>query len=343
MRMRIALMVISGVVAGIWSADAEVTSGRNLEGRRDFSVGLTAGSVFGLNGEVVETTRPIEEIGGRTSGAPPEDYSWEELGFDQDFETFGIFIEQIWKYATLRLEMFHGNPKLEGTADRDFYIGVGDVSFNGQDYEYMKIPEGTSYTGDIDLYTFLINLNITPVSFGSPDGIQFTPWLHLGLFSFVGDYEIDAGEAQGVTQYENPPRDYVIGGQASGTSGLVIPEYGVGGELRIPIGEASSLSLECNIALLNFDGSTSDFGIDSRNNKALDIDFVTASARVLFEVPMSEKADFMFGVEFQQWEADADVEAEDKSDEEVLELREKFDKKVHFEMSSIMGIVGVKF
>ncbi len=322
---------------------AQVQWGRDLDDRKTFSIGLTLGSVFGLDGEVQETTRPIEEIGGPTSGAPPEDYSWRELGFDRSFTTYGFFVEKMWPYITLQSHFSHGRPSVSGTADRDYYIGVGDVRHEGRKYEYMVIPEGERFSGDINAYSFDLRMLITPVSFGSADTVQFTPWLHLGLFAFVADYEVDAGPSQEVIQYENPPRDYVVRGKGSGITGLLVPEFGVGGEVYIAITERIRLALQAHAAFLRYKGSTRDFAVSSRNEKALDVDYQTFGARALLEVELNDQVDFIAGLEFQYWSGDAEVRARDRPRDEILTLREKFDKDVTFEMSSLVALIGLRF
>jgi len=344
MRNKVVLGVICSALTGGLSAVAEVTSGRNLEDRHDFSIGLTIGSVFDLEGEIRETTRPLEEIGGRTSGAPPEDYNWSELGFDDNFDSLGFYTEHRWRYVTLKFQFAYGNPEADSIADRDYYIGVDEVSFEGADYEYMKIPRGTPFSGDIDLYTIDLGVNITPVSFVSDEYfVEFTPWVHIGMFAFITDYSIDAGPATGLTQYENPPRNYVVGGEATGMNGIVIPKIGVGGELRFAISDNSDVIIEANVNYLKFDGDTGDFGISSRNEKAVEIDFITLSTRALVEVAMSEDLDFFIGVEFLTMDADATVEAKDKPNEEIEALREKFDKDVEFSMNRINLLMGLNF
>jgi len=328
--------------AGWSTARAEVTAGRNLEDRETFTIGLTVGQAFGLDGEVREISRPIEDIGAKPA-TPPENYSWEELGFDDSFGGYGLFVENMWKYVTFQGHFFNGKPELNGVADRDYYLGVEEVDFEGREYEYMKIPEGQAYDGEIDLYTLDLALRITPVSFGSADYVEFVPWLHLGAFIFIGQYDIDAGPPQGVVQYENPPRDYVVGGQAEGTSGLVIPEYGFGGEFRFYVNDRTHLSVQGTLSALKLKGSTADFGISSRNEKDLDIDYLSANIRVMVEFMINDDLDLVTGIDFQTWDGDATAKATDKSEDEILELREKFDKDITFTMSSIAGLVGLRF
>ncbi len=325
------------------TAFAQLQWGRDLEDRKTFSIGLTFGSVFGLDGEVQETTRPIEQVGGRTSGAPPENYSWRELGFDEQFATLGLSLEKEWRLFTLQSHFLYGNPSVSGTADRDFFIGVDRVTFRGRDFEYMVIPEGQRLSGDLDIYAFDLRFLFTPVSFGDAYGPSFTPWGHLGLFAFMADYTVDAGPAQRVIQYENPPRDYVVGGRGSGRTGLVVPELGLGGKARLPISDRLDLHLQAYAAFLRYDGSSRDFGVSSRNEKAVNVDYTNLGARALLEWDLSDRVGAFAGVEFQHWRGEADIRATDRPREEILALREKFDKEVTFEMSSLVAVAGLRF
>jgi len=339
---RVILWAVLGVVTAGSAGKAEVHSGRNMEDRKDFSFGFSVGSAFDLDADVNETTRPLDEFRGQRS--PPENYSWEELGIDQEFSTLGFFLEKMWRYATLQLQVSYGNPEGNSIANRDYYIGVDDVSFQGKDYEYMKIPKGTAFSGDIDLYNIELGVNITPVEFESDEYyLTFTPWIRLGVFAFISDYSIDAGPAQGVTQYENPPRDYVVGGNATGMNGIAIPEIGIGGELRFAVTDATHLSIEAGLNYLKYDGDTGDFGVSSRNEKNVDIDFIRLNTRITLEIALSDSTDFLIGFEAQTIDADATVEAKDKSREEIEEIREKFDKDITFTMNHINAFIGLRF
>lgn len=331
------------VLIPLHAARAQWHAGRDLEDRRTFSIGITAGTIFNLDGEVRETERPLYAFTDDHSGAPPEDYSWDELGFDDNYLALGLVVEKMWRYITLNANAFYGNPTVSGTADRNYFIGVEEVAFRSRTYEHMMIPEGQRYRGDIRAGKLELRTQITPVSYRTRQKIELTPWIHLGLFGFIGDYEIDAGPAQGVRQYERPPRDYVIGGTGSGTTGILVPEIGLGGEVRFPLGDASHLSFQAHYALLKHSGRTGDFGISSRREKALDVDYHTYSVRAQFEFDRGERSDLIVGVEFTHRTGDAEVRAKDRPRDEVLELREKFDKDVHFQVSSLLAFVGLRF
>ncbi len=338
----VALMLWAGV-GRVHAHESPVHWGRDLAGRRTFTVALTLGSVFDLDGEVRETTRPVAEIGGPHSGAAPEDYSWRELGFDDQFPVWGVMMEKLWPFVTLQGHFFTGNPKVSGEADRDYYIGVGSVSFGSQTYDYMVIPEGYPYSGEIDIYSLDLRLLVTPVSFGSSTGVQFTPWLQTGLLLFLANYEIDAGPARGVTQYENPPRDYVIRGRGTGTTGVVVPEFGLGGEMRYAFANGWAFALQGHAAFLRFKGSNSRLGVRSRNEKNLNLDYRSFGARATMEKGLSDRVDLIAGLDFQYWTGDAEIRAKDRPEEDILALREKFDKDAHFRLSALSAFVGLRF
>jgi hypothetical protein len=72
----------------------------------------------------------------------------------------------------------------------------------------------------------------------APENIlSFTPWIHLGLQVIAGTFEVEAGPAERIQLYENPPREYVVGGKGEGDFGVFAPELGAGGELRMYLGQ----------------------------------------------------------------------------------------------------------
>jgi hypothetical protein len=73
------------------------------------------------------------------------------------------------------------------------------------------------------------------------------------------------------------------------------------------------------------------------------IDYLGYGARALFEYQLTPKVDLVLGAEFQSMTGDAEIRATDKSDEEVLALREKFDKDATFSLSSLVAFVGLRF
>ena len=343
------IIVLPVVLLAALPLHAELVAGRADYDARPpkLQVLAVAGRVTSLKGVVKETTRPLFELEGlQYKYKYREDYSLEELGLDQDVFLVGVELERRWRFATLRLEAQYANPDAKGSAPRDFYIGVESVEYQGKDYEYMAIPEGREYEADIQSGVIQLSTLITPLGLRSQSA-SFTPWIQLGLFSIVGRYEIDAGPAEGLTTYENPPRTYVVGGKGTGWAGMVIPQIGVGAEARLVLARREvggvSMSLAADYGLMEFDGSTSDIGVSSRHEKDVDLSYRNYGFRLSLEWPIRRNLGLIAGMQYRRMEADATITAKERSAEEIRQLREKYDKDVDFEMDWAGGFVGLAF
>lgn len=332
--------ISSLVVSPAWG---EIQKGRAFDPEKSWSLVPTFGSMTEIEGSVVETSRLITRQTGISSSNIPESYSLEELGFDGPYGTFGIMIRKLWKYASFQTDITYTQPDASQRAPSDFFIGVDDVSFGGRTFENLAIPAGTSYDASLDTLLIRLRTQITPFTI-NPDGVaQLTPWIHLGISGVISRFEIDAGPAQRVILSENPPREYVVGGQGQGTNGGAIPEVGLGGELRLQMGRAD-LVVEGTYAIMQFSGSTKDIGISSRHAKLLDLDYSYAELRAYLEYPLSDAVDLVLGVSFEVSSAEALAEADDsKSLSQVLDEREKFDKEIELDYTIIQALIGLRF
>lgn len=325
-----------------------VAKGRVFDPEKRFQLNALIGEVSTLEGFVSETTRRLFDVTGqpeRQAGA--ESFSFEEIGLRTDDAAYGLGLETMWKWVTLQVDGTFVRAEARGTASRDFFIGVEEVMFDGQAFEYQQIQEGTEYVADLDAMLLGFRTLFTPVTI-SPEGkSQFVPWVSLGLFSFLGDLDVNAGPARAVIQYENPPRNYVQGGRSSGEATAFVPEVGVGGEMRAKVGEHAgqpmNLVLQAGYSIFEFRGSTSDLGISSRNEKDLDVDYDSWDARAMFEWPVSSKYDIVAGAGIRTLRADALSEAQDRSLDETLALREKFDKDIDLEITRVNALFGLRW
>jgi hypothetical protein len=322
--------------------------GRYLENKNDGGVNFVIGRVLTVDGSVKETTRPYFDVTGQPEKQKGEDYSLEELGFDGGYPTYGLELEGMWRFVTLQFRANYLRADADNTADRNFYVGVSEVSFEGKDYEYMYIPKGTDYSVDLEGGVLAFRALITPVTLAPKDYmIEVVPFVYVGLFSFFGQYDIDAGEPQGVISYETPSHEYVVGGQGSGQSFIAVPEIGIGSELRIGLNEVHgrevALVFQGYYSVLQYDGTTDNLGIGSSEDKDLDLDYSSYEGRVFLEFPISQKVDGLLGVSYMRTDAQADVKAKDRPVEEIIELREKFDKKIDFEMEQFTVLAGLRF
>ncbi|MBP7829892.1 MAG: hypothetical protein KA248_08245 [Kiritimatiellae bacterium] len=323
--------------------------GRTTEGRFTASLSVLGGQMTKLDGFVQETTRPYYDLTDPDKNSQfAETYTLEELGFDGGYATFGLDFEKAWRFVTLQSRLTYLNPSESTRAVRDYYIGVDDVSYNGESYDYMTIPEGQAFKAELQGGTFALRAMVTPVSINAGDVVEFTPSIGLGLNVFFSRFEIDAGPAEGVILYEIPPREYVVGGKGEGWTGMVLPELGLGLDVRMggrhpDNPRAPELLLQGYVAVLDFSGSTEDIGISSRNDKVLDLDYDHFEARALLGIPMSDTLELLLGIGVQHMKADAEVLAKDRPDEEVADRREKFNKFVQLETTTVMFLAGLRF
>jgi hypothetical protein len=301
-----------------------------------------------IEGSVEETSRRLFDVTGQPQKqGNAESYTLEELGIDSSDLTYGAFYEHFWRYVSLRLDAAYVRAEADGRAPRDFYIGVDEVVFRGQGYGYMVLPRGTSYDASLEAFLVGARGQFTPVTLNPQGAVQLVPWLHLGVFSWAGQFEVNAGPAQGLISYENPPRTYVVGGHAKGDSLLFAPEIGLGGEVRFRIAGTREapvdLTLQGSYGLLTFEGSTDELAISSRNEKDLDVDYACAEVRVLLEAPLSSRLDFVAGAQYRTMSADATAQAKERSLEDTLARREKFDKHIDLDLTFIDVLFGLRW
>lgn len=325
------------------AASADNVKGRELDPDGRWKLTFNVGDRSPIAGGVNETFRPFDEI--REEGTPqePESFTFQELGLSDSDSTYGLSLEYQWKWVTLFIDGTFMEVSATGTAPRDFFIGVKDVRFEGQAYEYQLIPEGTTYEGFLDMLIINARTAFTPVTVNAGGNGEFVPWVWVGLFSMAGQFDIDAGPATGVVPYEFPPRNYVVGGKSDGDAAAAAPEIGLGGELTFRPTERSRLSFVGNVGWFQLSASTSDFGISSRNEKNVEFDYTTYDARVYWEMPMTDRSHFVVGLRYYYVDIDALSEAQDRPDEEIEELREKFNKDISFSTDSLVLSVGFRW
>jgi hypothetical protein len=311
----------------------------------DAHIRLMIGAVSDIQGLVEETTRTFYDVSGQPEKQElAERYDLQDFGMDDTYPVLGVGMEWIWRYITLQWDLLFMNPDTDTVAQRNYYIGVGeDIQFEGQGYDNLLIPEGTPFSMELLGAVTELRMLYTPVTFQPAEGVLFTPFLGLGLFLFGGYYEIDAGQPQGVTQYLNPPEDFVIGGASEGYVGIGLPEYGGGAEVRFGRPGRPNVVLQGQYLLCDISGSTKYLTSSSHREKDAEIDHTSIWARGLLEFPMQSGRRFFVGVQYQQIESNALISSTGETEEEILEKRERFDKRVAFEMTALTALVGITF
>ena len=145
-----------------------------------------------------------------------------------------------------------------------------------------------------------------------------------------------------------PPETYVVGGTGEGDVGVVLPEIGLGGELRIWLGRMRNgdavLSLQGDLAYLSYTGNTGDIGVSEENEKEIDLTYQNLEFSVMLELPVSPKFDVVMGVTYVILTANADLNSQNRDEQEQeTTFHEKYDKHAEVDASFLYGSVGVRF
>ena len=336
-----AAAIAASIVLSLPAAAAE--RGRVLDPERRTRLTFTVGDATPIEGGVQETDRPLNSVRDQITPEAPESFTFDELGLDESESTFGLAFEHQWRWVTFFLNSTWLEASAQANAPRDLFIGVSEVRFDGREYDYQRIPAGAPYAGEIDLFATSFRFGVTPVTLNPGGAAQFVPWIGVGLFTLAGEFEIDAGPATGVQLYEFPPREYVIGGRSKGDVGALAPELGIGGELLFRLSARSSLVLQGNYMISDLSVSTRELGVDSRNEKEIDLDYRAADLRAHVELPMGASSNVIVGVEYRNVVIDAVSRAQERTIEEIFELQEKFNKEIDFEIESVLLHVGFRW
>jgi hypothetical protein len=319
-----------------------LTTGRAVDAERRARLTLNVGGGSPIEGGVQETERPLNDIRDEVTPEAPESFTFRELGLSESESTYGLSFEYQWTWATLLLHSSRLDANANGVAPRDLFLGVEDVSFGGRQYDYQRIPAGTAYQGRIDLVASQLRAAVTPLTVNAGGRVELIPWVSLGLFALAGDFEVDAGPAQGVQLYEFPAREYVVGGSSRGEAAAVAPEIGIGGEVHFRLTERAYLALQGTYAFADLSGSSSDLGVSSRNEKDIDLDYEALDARLAVELPLRGTR-VLVGAEYRNVDIHALAEAKERTDADVVARQEKFNKNVAFQLETALVFVGVRW
>jgi len=334
--------VITCAVMTITANAGVISGGRDLEDGRDFRLRFTAGQISDFNAAVEETTRKLYDVtGSYWKQDDAESYNLDDFNIDDTHTTIGFSLEKAWRFFTFQLDASLINIESSTVAERNYYLSVGDpIEYEGQEYENMRIAEGTPFDFEINGGTIDTKLFLTPLTFRPFDSFRITPLLGIGLFGFVGTYDIDAGPATGVYPYQDPIEYFVMGGQGSGTMGMGIPEYGGGAEIRFGTDGHANLVLQGHYMMCNYDGSTEILTSSSHRAKNIDLEHTNIRGRIYLEMPLKNSRSITLGVQYQTIETTAFISSTATDPEEILEKQERFDKNAEFGLTAMQAMIG---
>lgn len=324
-----------------------------------FSLALEVGYVSFDEGEVRETRRAYDTNKGEPAyKAFLSAYTLEDLNFTGKYPSLGASMEKQWSWVSLQLNATYANPsadavaKMKSTASnvpadqRGYYIGVQEVIFNGRNYEYMWIPDGTKFNTDVELILGEVKALITPFHL-SVGHIHLSPWVHFGIYGGYASYEIDAGPPEGIVYYEVPPKAYVKKGKGTGEAALAIPQIGVGGELRVDLGSRSSrpasLVVRGDCGWVHVSGSPGQLGLGVETTRNVDFNWLNMKGDVFLELPLTRNVDLLLGASYRAVHAEVSLDSIHRSEEEQAVLSEKYDKYGEFQFSQATLNVGLRF
>ncbi len=339
------LVVLVALCCGLAdAARAGVGAGRGLEQDRNTRIGVAGGALLNLEGFVEETTRPLYYVTGNTYKLNPESYDETDFNADSGYWLVGLEFEQTWKYVTFKTQVLAMNPQTDAVARRNYYLTVGEINFDGEEYDHQKIPAGTPFTAELEGMMVGVDLLVTPLHVMFTETSRFTPWIGIGGFGILGSYEIDAGPATGTTVYQNPPKDFVVGGTSEGTVVGGLPELVLGGELVFGEKDWRHFGLQGQVGYFTYDGTDAYFSSrESEYDKNAEIEHWHFKARTYYDAPLANGTVLTLSLQFEQIDTEVEIRQTADTPEEILERQERYDKNVDFSASMLTGTLALAF
>lgn len=341
--LRFLLLVLAA--APLLSAHADVFGGAVPEKQlHTWRVG--AGFIAGIEGSIDETFRAYYKASGQDSKqALAESYDLDDFGIEAPYPVFNLTYERQWEYTAFRWNTIFMSLSTSATAKRDYFLGLNDdISYNGRDYDHLKIERGQDFSADFNGVMTDLTFGITPFSLTMWDGyISFTPSLDLGVVLVLGQYDIDAGASKGTTVYQNPPVDFVIGGSSSSLIGVGAPVIGASAELDCELINDSHWVSRVGFSYFAYDGSSTPFTSSSHREKNLDISMLSLYGETGLMYPLESGNALSFGVRLQMLSLDAEITSKEKDTEAIIASRERFDKSATFDLYTMLFFVGFSY
>lgn|GEM_PF-1251439 len=295
-----------GLLTGIWmawsvvGAESWIGAGRGADEGLHVEAYGGVGRVERLSGELRETRE-----GGPLEGGVRADL--EDLNLDDGVETglWGGRVSNRW--LTFLVDFRHSRLDASGTADREYRLNVEGLAYAGLDLEYLIIPVNAEYDIEAETTWLGAGVRVTPFTLFPEGRVRFTPWAHLGAQWIRADYDVDAGATANLEVEPFTGRVYARRGRAEGEAEAVIPEYGLGGEVRVRLGgrgaKGPELVGEATWKLLDFQGAVDSLGVDDEEFEDLDLDYTALEANLYLLWPLNERVDLLGGVYMEQVDA----------------------------------------
>ena len=326
-------------------ASAAIRPGVEVSPDRDSHFSVSYGSLLSVSGKVDETFRAYYKASGQDSKQSlAESWELDDFGIDAPYSCWGVHLEHIWRWASLRLDVSLFDLDASSRAKRDYYIGLeDDISWGGRKFDHLKIPKGTPFSVDFAGGMGALAAAITPVTLEFDETVKLIPEFDAGIMAVAGDWKIEAGKPRGTATYQNPPVDFVVGGSSSAFIGAGAPFVGGGAELRVGRDDYVQWVTRATAGIFSYSGSTKPFTNSSHREKDLDLDLFTLAFDTSVLLPMDERTCLALGLKVQWLTLDGSIKSKEKDDAAVIAARERFDKDVDIDLLLGQLYVGITF
>lgn len=300
------LLLLAGFCFLRGHAQPAVAGGRVQDSGVTLDLYAGLGQISSLSGSVIET-----RDGSLISGGLNTDLG--DLGIDDGSDTTVLGGKISWRWITLVMDLRYNTVDASGTAENDIRINVDGVSFGQQQLEYLLIPVGTDFTVDSESNWLGLGLRVTPLTVNPEGRVRFTPWIHLGFQYVDTSFDIDSGSTVRLDVPGFGNRVFAVQGQAKGDAQLIIPEYGIGGEVRVRFAEPGERGIEVvasgTYKILNFEGALSDIGFEDDDFEDLSLDYTALELGLDVMVPLGDLVAVTAGVFSEQVDGNVDLDS----------------------------------
>ena len=323
---------------------AELVWGGAPQKDANLQVRALLGAAYHFKGNVEETERKYyTRQGDPISKQGQESYDQDDFETDDLFWIAGLSFSGAWPWFRLQVDSVFMNPSIEATARRDYYLTLNDsISYRGRDYDHFMIPDGERFDAEFFGNMTELTLMFVPLSVTQEDWLEVTPSLELGILALGGKYDIDAGESRGVTTYQYPPEQFVVGGHVDDWAGIGVPQWGGGVQVWFGAADQVHLDLQAHYLFCLYNGSTSCFTTAKHRDKDLDLDHRNLRLRAELAFPQ-ERVTWTVGVQAQFITTDGTLESSETDPKKIEAAPERFDKVFAFELNTVLATIGIAF
>lgn len=291
-------LVVLLLFPAVLSANDLVGAGRAVPDHFQFEIYGGYGGVEALSGEVRE--RRDAQVFEQGVNADLED-----LNLDDGIDSWFWGLRTYNRWVTFLFDYRHSAVDASGRAKEEYRLNVDSIAFAGLSLDYLIIPVDAEYSIDAETAWLGAGFRITPFTLFPEGRIRFTPWAHLGLQYITADYDVDAGATVDLETDGFTGRVYAERGRAKGEAEAAIPEYGLGGEVRVLFHDGSKdfgpeLVAQATWKLLDFQGAIDSLGVDSETFEDIDFDYSALEANLYLVYPLNERLDLLAGVYVEQ-------------------------------------------